>query len=76
MKYKKIVSLCKEEKTVVSSASDSGELTWFGANKALYDASTKRSAKKQDVTAQKSVQSLRGSTRLKTFSEMSMTLNS
>lgn len=38
MKYKKIVSLCKEEKTVVSSASDSGELTWFGTNKALYPA--------------------------------------
>lgn len=38
MKYKKIVSLCKEEKTVVSSASDSGKLTWFGTNKALYPA--------------------------------------
>lgn len=38
MKYKKIVALCKEEKTVVSSASDSGELTWFGTNKALYPA--------------------------------------
>ncbi len=38
MKYKKIVSLCKEEKTIVSSASDSGELTWFGTQKALYPA--------------------------------------
>ncbi len=38
MKYKKIVSLCKEEKTIVSSASDSGELTWFGTRKALYPA--------------------------------------